>query len=658
MEVRGDPDHPVTQGALCAKVNDYERRTYAPDRLLYPLRRSGPKGGEASPGAAGDDGLGAFERVSWDEALETIAGRFRAIVERHGPEALLPHSYMGSMGTMQRHALRRLFHALGASTFHGGICAVSAQALMAEGHPVGFDPEELVHSRLVVLWGINLLTTSPHQWRFIAEARQRHGARVVCIDPRRTRTARAADVHLQIRPGTDAALAAGIGRSLLEEGHVAPSARQALADLDEYASGVAGWTPDRVAAVCGLEETEVTELARQLGSCRPAAIRAGVGPQQSTAGEDFVRAVSALAILGGHWEEPGGGALLLTFPEFHGAAAARPDLQPEPEPRSLDMARLGEALTDSRLEPPIRGLMVWGTNPAVVQPDAGRVRRGLARDDLFTVVVEHFLTDTARYADVVLPSTTQLEHFDIQGAWGHHYISVNHPAIAPRGESRSHGAILRALAEELGLEHEALRESDEEIAACGLPDGVDLETLKARGWVKRSPPRPQPGERGFRELHIAAAVPDLSASATGSQGADSRDHRSPPDALQLLTPKAHYFLNSSFANMPRQRRAMGEPTLQMSPGDAEERGLVDGQPVRVANDRGEVVARLEVTDAVRPGVVALPGKWWDRPGETGAVTNRLTASSWSPAGQPAYNDVFVGVEPAGHPVRSSLSPSG
>jgi anaerobic selenocysteine-containing dehydrogenase len=308
--------------------------------------------------------------------------------------------------------------------------------------------------------------------------------------------------------------------------------------------------------------------------------------------------------------------------------ADRADLIPAgTSPRVLDMARLGETLTD--LDPPIKGLMVWGTNPAVVQPDAGRVRRGLAREDLFTVVVEHFLTDTARYADVVLPSTTQLEHFDVLGAWGHQYITVNQPAIAPLGEAKSHGEIMRLLAPRLGLDHPAMRESDEAIAASALPPAVNLATLKEAGWVKMTRPAPHLDGAGLR-LAPRGGV----ALPSGPPGSGM---------LRLMTPKAHFFLNSSFANQPRQRRAQGQPMLDMTPEDAAARGLRNGDAVRLRNARGEIRATLRVSDAVVAGAVCLPGKWWSVPEGHGAVSNLLSPSAWSPGGQPAFNDIFVEV---------------
>lgn len=614
--VEGAPDHPITRGVLCAKVNDYQERTYAPDRLLYPLRRTGPKG------------TGSFERISWEEALGTIARRFDEIIGDYGPEALLPFQYLGSMGVVQRRALLRLFHFLGASRQVGSVCGASGNVLEAEGHPRGIDPEEMVHSRFVLIWGANILTTSHHHWPFIKEAQQ-HGARVVCIDPLRTRTARASDQHVSILPGTDCALAAGMAHVMLEEGLAdLDFARRVTADIDDYCAEVRAWTPERAAAVCGTDPEVVRELGRAFGRARPALIRGGVGLQQTVHGEATVRALSALAILGGHWRHQGGGLFIESCPVIHEGRAARPDLSPA-DARQIDMARLGDALVDESLQPPVKGLMVWNANPAVSQPDAGKVRQGMMRDDLFTVVVEHFLTDTAKFADVVLPSTTQLEHFDIQGAWGHYYVSVNNPAVAPLGEAKTHGEIMRLLAREMGLDHEALRESDEEIAAAALPEGIDLDTLKATGWFKSPPDRPRLRENGTL-LRISERVPVPARPIDGA-------------LLQLLTPKSHFFMNSSFGNMPRQRKAMKRPTLDIHPADASSRGLVDGQEVVVKNAQGSLRTWLRVTADTRPGVVCLPGKWWSVPLETGALANTLSPSTWSPGGQPAYNETFVEV---------------
>lgn len=619
VKVVGAKEHPFTRGILCAKVKDYEQRTYAEDRLLHPLVRVGAKGG------------GEFVRISWDDAVGQIADRFSSIVEEYGAEALMPLFFLGSLGAVQHDSLRRLFHVLGASRPTGSVCGQAGNALADEGHPRGFDPEEIVNADLILVWGANLLTTAHHHWHFITEARKQHGARIVVIDPVRTRTAKAADEHVAIKPGTDSVLALGMAHVLVAQGLAnVEHAREWSADVDEFLTEVEAWPPGRVAEVCGIAEDDVIRLGREFGVASPAAIRAGIGPQQSVNGEAYLRAISALAILGGHWSKSGGGLFVEAYPEFDINKAAGSDLV-EGAPRQLDIARMGPNLTDPALSPPIKGLMVWNMNPVIALPDTKTVRQGFAREDLFTVVAEHFMTDTASYADIVLPSTTQLEHFDILGAWGHHYISVNNRAIDPLGETKSHGEMMRLIARAMGLDHPALTHSDEQIAAAALPDWVDLDQLKIDGWQKTSPAKPKPDPTNKIIL---------SGSTSGPQP------HAPDGMLRMLTPKGHFFMNTSFANMERQRKAMKTPTLEIHPDDASERNLEDGQNVTISNHQGAIMTALHITDAVRPGVVALPGKWWSQPAETGAVANILSPPAWSPGGQPAYNDIFVNVATA------------
>lgn len=619
VRVEGAKDHPVTRGVLCAKVRDYEERVTAPGRLLHPIRRAGAKG------------EGRFARVSWDAALDHIAARFRDIIGTYGAEALMPFYYLGSMGTVQRLALLRIFHALGASRMGGAVCGASASALLAEGHPIGVDPEETAEAELIILWGQNVLSTCHHQWHFIDEARRR-GAKVIAIDPLVTRTTRQCDLHLAPVPGSDAVLAAAIGRLLLTEGRAdLELARLWADDLEAYRDAVMPWTLPRAAATTGLAEAEIAGLARAFAEARPALIRAGIAPMQTADGEAFVRGLSAIAILGGHWRHRGGGLSILSMPDFDDAPAGRPDLMPG-APRSLDMARLGELLEDRTLAPPLQGLMVWSANPAVTQIDGERVRRGLMRDDLFTVVCDHFLTDTARFADIVLPATTQFEHFDIQGAWGHHYVSANNPALPPAGEARSSGAVMRALAPRLGLSGPAFADSDEAIAAAALPAGWSLEELKEAAWRKSPAPRP------------AIARRDVPLRLTGEPIA--APPVSEPGKLQLLTPKSHYFLNSTFANMARHRRSQGEPAIELHPDEARARGLADGDAVVVRGERASLRLALRVNAGVRRGLAVLQGKWWGWPEETAAPMNRLSPSRWSPQGQPAYNETYVTIEAA------------
>jgi anaerobic selenocysteine-containing dehydrogenase len=624
--VEGAKEHPITRGVLCAKVRDYEQRLNAPDRLLHPMRRTGAKG------------HGQFARVSWDEAIDEIADRFRRIIETHGPEALLPFHYLGSMGVVQRLALMRLFHAMGASLPTGGVCAVSASALMRQGYPIAVDPEAAVNAQLILLWGQNVLSTAHHQWHFIEEARRR-GARVIAIDPRTTRTARASDQHIRIIPGSDAVLAAAMARIMLSEGLAdLEFAAKWSTDLDQYRAAVMEWTLPRAAMATGLAEEEIAALARAYATARPALIRAGIAPMQTSQGETFVRGLSALTIIGGHWRHDGGGLSILTIPALPEEQAARPDLVAG-NPRSLDIAKLGAVLDRGTiLSPPVKGLMVWSANPAITQIDSGRVRRGLAREDLFTVVFDHFITDTGRYADIVLPATTQFEHFDLQGAWGHYYVSVNLPAIAPLGEARTGGDLMRALARRLGLDHPALQESDEQIAASALPSDWQLADLKKAGWRKLAPSTQGPAQRVQLLGEPVAPLPAL-----------------PAGTLRLLTPKSHYFLNSTFANMARQSQSQGTAAIEIHPDEASARSLVDGDIILVRNGSRSMEVALKVTPSIRPGLAVLEGKWWGGEEEFTAQMNRLTSSRWSPQGQPAYNETHITIERA--PARASESVS-
>lgn len=617
LRVEGDPDHPYTRGSLCAKVHDFQTRTYADDRLLHPLRRTGRKG------------EGQFERVSWDDAIAEISTRFQAIIDEHGAEALLPFSYLGSLGVVQQFALRRLFHALGATRLSGSVCGQAGNAITRDtGTPICFDPEELAESELIVLWGCNSLTTAHHSFHFMEQARKNNGARIIAIDPRLTRTAKQCDQHIAIMPGTDSVLAMALVHVLLDEDLAdLDYAREVSSDLDALISEAKQWSLERAAGVCGVDPETIRTLARDIASARPATLRPGINPQQSTAGEAFLTGLSALAILGGHWRHRGGGLLIEAYPESRYGTVSCPAVGPQ-NVRSLDMSTLGEHLMNAQLHPQIHGMMSWCANPVSHQVNSALVQQGLAREDLFLVVIEHFMTDTARYGDIVLPATTQLEHFDIVHPWGHHYLMLNEQAVPPEGESKSHGEIMRLIAGHMGLEEPALHESDEVIAASVLPPDLTLEELRVRGWVKRSPPRAEPGPS--RKVSIAFTA------RTANRPQDEQ-------VLQLLTPKSHYFINSTFANMPRHRGAEGRPSLEMHPDDASRRGLSDGDTISVSSENGAIDVWLRVTDEIRPGVVALPGKWWRADAGSRAVVNELTPNVLSAGGQPAYNDTFVRV---------------
>jgi anaerobic selenocysteine-containing dehydrogenase len=627
VSLRGDPHHPYTRGSLCNKVADYLVYARSPDRLLYPMRRVGPKGSSD------------FTRISWDEALETIAARFRDVIETDGPEAIWPYVGTGNLGLIQGiyGAGRRLWNVLGASRHVVTICTIAGgfgTGYTLGDNRVGMDPETLRFSKLVVLWGANVLSTHPHLWRPILEAR-RNGASVVSIDPIRTRTAAASDWHLAPMPGTDAALALGLLDVVLTEGGEDRDFidRRTLG-WDRFRERILEFPPSRAAAITGLSAESIVRLGKQLAECRPTGIRIGIGIQRHAGGGMAVRAITCIPGVTGDWRYPGGGVCYDTrgFFGLNWTALWRDDLRARPA-RALSMTRLGEGLLEID-HPPVKALFVYGSNPAASVPHQTKVLRGLQRKDLFTVVVEHFLTDTARYADIVLPATMQIEHRDLLIAYGHLYLAWNEPAARPPGECLESTEIFRRLARKMRLETEALYDSDEtlvrQLLDSGHPSlsGITLEELKDRGWIRLRYPDPFvpfadsfPTPSGRLEL-----VSDRMAEA----GLEPVAGYTPPHEtlepcreypLALVTPADHYFLNSIFANVPRQRRRSGPATLWIHPEDAAPRHVASGDEVRVANARGSFSAVAAVSDRVRPGVVASNKGRWPRDSRDGATVN-------------------------------------
>ncbi|MCS6852331.1 MAG: molybdopterin oxidoreductase family protein [Gemmataceae bacterium] len=668
VELRGDREHPFTRGFLCQKVAPYLERTYHPERLKWPMRRTGPKG------------AGQFERISWAEAIDTIARRFRGIAASvDGPQAILPYSYAGTMGKLQGSSLdRRFFHRLGASLLDRTICATAGAAGcdITLGTRAVVDPESVVHSRYIINWGSNTRVTNSHLWALMHQARQA-GARLVTIDPYRTPTAQASDWWLAIRPGTDAALALGLMHVIWRDG---------LQDddyLERYCLGapqlrdraLSEYPPERVAAITGLPPADIERLAREYATIRPALIRLNYGLQRHGGGGMAVRTITCLPAIVGSWREVGGGALLSTsalYP-FNSAQLERPDLIP-PGTRTINMVQLGEALLGRLPPPPIRALFVYNANPAAVCPDQQRVLQGLRREDLFTVVLEQFPTDTTDYADIVLPATTQLEHFDIHGSYGHCYVQVNEPAIAPLYEAKPNTEVFRLLARAMGFEPELFEVSDEELARQALQapahgrafpparafDGITLEQLRAEGPMRLRLPRPFlpfaqggfPTPSGKCELYsprlAAAGLDPLPNYTPPHEDPQTRPDLAARYPLQMLSPPAPSFLNSSFVNIPQLRRAAGRPTLEIHPIDAQSRGIVDGQRVRVFNDRGSFTARAKVAETVRPGVVVTLGIWWNKYTADGVNCNSTTSSRLTDLGGGATffdNLVEVTAEP-------------
>ncbi|MBO0690351.1 MAG: molybdopterin-dependent oxidoreductase [Candidatus Dormibacteraeota bacterium] len=633
VDLRGAREHPYTNGALCAKVNHYLDRVYDPARLLHPLRRAGPKG------------EGTFERVSWDEALRDIADRLAAVVERWGGEAVLPYSYAGNMGIVQGGSLdRRFFARLGASRLARTICGETANAGVRQvlGTSAGRLPEDVEDARLIVLWGTNTLVTNLHLWPYVRRARAR-GARLVVIDPLRTRTAAEADWHVQPLPGTDAALALGlmhviVASDLHDQDYLdrhCEGWEELRARLDEY-------PPDQVAELCGLEPDVVVRLARAYATERPAMLRTLVGPEKHPGGGTAFRAIACLPAVTGAWRERGGGLLHWTSALFSEGVGGRELRGRSARARTINMVQIGRALTDGALDPPVQALFVYDANPASIAPNSSLVRRGLARDDLFCVVHELFLTDTARYADYVLPATSFIEHLDLLGSWGHAYLTLNRPAIAPRGEALPNTELFRRLAVAMGWGSDpALAASDEELVrqalATGHPylRGITLERLEAEGWAPLSLEDRGVAftEGGFPTSsgRCRLAQPELAA-----QGLDPVPSFAPPASdprypLVLVSSKqALHFLNSSYSMLPRHAGRESGPNVELDPVDAAARGIADGDRVQVCSEVGRVELLARVAGAVRPGVVAIPHGHWRSLG--GAAANDLTSDGLADLG--------------------------
>jgi anaerobic selenocysteine-containing dehydrogenase len=663
VKLVGDPEHPFTRGGLCAKVNHYLERVYSPDRLLHPLRRVGPKGS------------GEFEQVTWDNALDAIAERLRVIIARDGPTAILPYSYVGTQGIVQGTSLdRRFFARLGATQLERNICGQTASAGLTStiGYPFSMLPEDIVHARFIILWGTNTIVTNLHLWPFIQRARAA-GARLVVIDPLKTRTAEAADRHVRPLPGTDAALALGMMHVLIAEDLVDHAyIEEHTLGFEALRARVAEYSPERVATICGLEPSEIVELARAYAAGQPSAIRVLIGMEHHANGAMTYQAVSCLPALVGAWQHRGGG-LARTVSGYVRQALApvdMPELQ-DRRTRSVNMVQLGKALTDPELDPPIGGLVVYNSNPAAIAPNQNLVLQGLRREDLFTVVLEQFMTDTARHADYVLPATTQVEHLDLVPAWGHTYLTLNQPAIAPLGEALPNTEVFRRLARRLGLDDPCLQESDEAIIRATLAndhpllEDITFERLQQEGWAPLRFTDDWQAHTGAR-FATPSGKAELFSASLAAQGFDPLPRFVParespagnPELaarypLMLLSSKsALHFLNSSYTGVARHRNAEHEPLLEMHPADAAARGLADGCWVEVCNDRGRVQLRARLGDRVRPGVVAMPHGWWASLSPGGSSANALTPDGLADRGGGGeFYDVLVEVAAAEEPAR-------
>jgi len=656
----GDPSHPVTQGWLCAKVRPYLEHVYHPQRLLHPLRRVGPKGS------------GRWQRISWDEALATIGDRWRTVIDAYGPEAILPYSYSGTLGLVQMSvASGRFWNRLGASRLARTICGAAAEMAveLTLGSRRSPPYEDVRHSRLVIIWGHNPVSTAPHFMPHLRAA-QRDGCQLVVIDPRRTRTARGADWHLAPLPGTDGALALGLAHLIVREG------LHDEAWLGEHATGwhqlrgrLEEYPPERAAAITGLAKEDLAKLARLYATTRPALIKIADGLNRNLNGGQNVRAVCALPAVTGQYGVRGGGLAYSTsgYLQWDGEAVNKWSESPPPG-RMINMNRLGAALLGEAQDPPVKSLFIFGANPAAIAPNAGKIVRGLQRDDLFTVVHELFMTDTAECADIVLPAPSQLEQTDLHKGYGHTYLTYNRPAIAPRGECKSNWDVMRLLAKTMGFDEAWLQPDADDVIAEVLAataadnpalEGITLERLQREGTVPLALDDTVPfaGGRfpttsGKIELYSQALadmgldpLPGWMARADDGDIDAAAKGFDPGEALELITGAAHHFVSSSLANQESLRQREGKPFVEVHPDDAASRGIADGDSVIVENGRGWCPLTAVVTEAVRPGVLASPkGRWSKHNG--GRNVNWTTSDALADmAGQSTFHSNRVWLRP-------------
>lgn len=675
IKVKGAEDHPTTNGFLCTKVNRYLERTYSPQRVLYPMKRVGEKG------------KGIFQRITWDEALDTIAAKFKEIAADN-PQAIQPYSYAGTMGMVQGESMdRRFFHKIGASLLDRTICASAGAAgyKATVGLSMGTDPERFNEAKLILIWGSNVITSNVHLWPKILEA-QRNGAHIIAIDPYRSLTAEKCDQHIAPLPGTDGALALAMMHVIIKENLIdADYVEKYTLGFELLRERVMEYPPSKVAKITGLDEETIVSLAREYATTKPSIIRLNYGMQRHAGGGMAVRTVACLPALVGAWRDAAGGALLSTSGTFgmNTTALARPDLIWN-NPRTINMSAIGDALLGFQrvqsfnakgaltealepLDPPIRAIYVYNSNPVAVAPDSRKVIAGFKREDLFTVVHEIFQTDTADYADILLPATTQLEQWDIHRAYGHLYVLLNQPAIEPIGEAKPNSEVFRLLAERMGFNDDCFQDSDEEIASQALSSsnprmqGITLEDLKERGWVRLNvPERFAPFAEG--NFPTPSGKCEFFSEALAKQGIDPLPiYIAPRETVQeapelakkyplaVISPPAHNFLNSSFANLPSFVKAEKEPRLDIHPDDAGLRGIKDGDRVRVFNDRGDFKVTAHVTDKARPGVVVALSIWWKKLSGDGCNANDVTSQGLTDLGAAAtFYDALVEVELTEH----------
>jgi anaerobic selenocysteine-containing dehydrogenase len=648
VKLRGNPDHPYSKGELCPKVNRFLDRVHSPDRVLTPLRRTGRKGD------------GQFVAITWDEALAEIAERWKTVIDQHGPSALVPYASAGNQSELAMGFGNRLFDALGASAIVGSVCGLTAGAGTALTYGTGHadDPRELAHANTVLLWGTNTKLTNRHLWPYVEQAKA-NGATIVVIDPIRTMTAEAADVFVQPLPGTDVALMLAMMHELIRNDWIDRDYINAYANgFADLAEHVADWTPARAAEVCGLTVDEIVALARLYATNGPAFIRTLIGAEHSEQGATFFRTLSMLPVLVGAWKQRGGGYARSVGVYGGGAinSLASPELRDGLVRRELQANHIGRWLTDP--DSAVHAVLVYGANPVITLPNSDLIRRGLERDDLFTVVHDMFITDTARFADIVLPATTQIEADDVMVSWGSPHLTYNHAAIAPIGESVSNSELFRRLASAMGLPHPKLHETDEQLMQSLFEDtGHSLEDLRKLGSIEVPIGQQRFEHGGFGtkdgkarlssttlERAGLGLVPDWEPAHEGIGASQESVERYP---FMLASPKTHArFLNSSYSNLPGHGDREGGPYVELCAADAASLGLADGDLATVRNDRGQLTAPVRITQRLRPGLAAVPFGWHDAH-HGGSSVNALTSDTLVNAGGGvAYNDTRASISRA------------
>jgi anaerobic selenocysteine-containing dehydrogenase len=673
VEVRGNKEHPMTRGGLCVKLKDYHEHHYNPDRVLYPLRRTGPKGSRQ------------FVRVTWDDAIAEITARWKDVISRYGSQAIMPYSYLGNEGLVQGlTAGDAFFNKLGSTVNEKTFCASGSSTawLLTVGPTGGVDPESFVHSRYIVIWACNSISTNLHHWPFVLEA-QKKGAKVVVIDSYRSRTAKQADWHIMPKPGTDGALAMGIIAEIVGQGLVDKEwVEKHTVGFPELAARAAEFTPDYVEQVTGVPAEDIARFAREFATIQPSVIRLGVALERHAGGGQTIRAVCAIPALTGSWRHVGGGLLQMPLWEFpvDWARVSRPDFI-RSGTRVVNNLQLGRALTgDMKLDPPIIGLYIYNTNPVSQAPETNKIVQGLSREDLFFVTAEHFVTDTAAYADIILPATMAGEHDDMMFSWGHFYLTINEKAIEPRGEAKSNAEIFRLLAAAFGFDDPQFKMRDMELAEHYLKwdapqmAGIDMEYFRRHGYFHlavgtpddRLPHAngnfPTPSGKveflvkdaknfvasafrmGYEEMQSGEPVDPLPGYVPPRESVATNPKLAETYPLNIVSPKSHGFLNSCYANEKHKIKGQGEQFVMISPKDAAARSIREGDPVRVYNDRGDFEGLARVTDDVREGVIVATLGYWRSLNRSDGSVNSISSAEFCGLGRaPTFSDNLVQV---------------